>query len=54
MKKDTNCTKSFELLFDEFGKHFNEHPSAVLVALICWSYLDVQLPQNHLEVQIIF
>jgi len=50
INKDTNCSKSFELLFDRFGEHFNVFPSAVLAALICWSYLDVELPQDRLEV----
>lgn len=52
MKKETNCAKSFELLFEEFGKHFDKYPSAVLIGLICWSYLDVQLPQDRLEVHV--
>jgi len=53
VNKDTNCSKSFELLFEKFAEHFNQFPSAVLIALICWSYLDVELPQNRTEVYII-
>lgn len=48
--KDSNCAKSFELLFDKFAEHFDLFPSEVLIALICWSYLDVELPQDRLEV----
>jgi len=47
---DTNCAKSFELLFDKFAGHFDRFPSAVLVALIYWSYLDVELPRDRPEV----
>uniref|UniRef100_A0A2H8TRY6 tRNA (32-2'-O)-methyltransferase regulator THADA n=2 Tax=Melanaphis sacchari TaxID=742174 RepID=A0A2H8TRY6_9HEMI len=52
MNKDTNCTKSFELLFDKFTEHFEQFPSAVLVALIYWSYLDVELSQDRPEGQV--
>lgn len=50
VNKDTNHTKSFELLFDKFAEHFNQIPSTVLMALIYWSYLDIELPQYRLEV----
>lgn len=50
VNNDTNCAKSFELLFDKFAKHFDQFPSVVLIALACWSYLDVELPQDRSEV----
>lgn len=50
LNKDANCGKSFELFFDEFAKHYDKYPSAILVALLCWSYLDVELPQDRSEV----
>lgn len=53
VNKDTNCAKSFELLFDKFAEHFEHYPAAVLTALIYWSYLDVELPQDRLEVYIL-
>jgi len=53
VNKDTNCTKSFELLFDKFTEHFEQFPSAVLIALIYWSYLDVELYQDRPEVNIL-
>lgn len=46
VNKDTNSSKSFELLFNKFEEYFNQYPSAILLALICWSYLDIKLPQN--------
>lgn len=52
INNDTNCAKSFELLFDKFAEHFDRFPSVVLIALICWSYLDVKLPQDRLEVHV--
>ncbi|KAE9528149.1 hypothetical protein AGLY_012571 [Aphis glycines] len=52
VNKDTNCTKSFELLFDKFTEHFKQFPSAVLIALIYWSYLDVELLQDRPEGQV--
>lgn len=54
VNKDTNCEKSFELLFDKFAEHFDQFPSAILITLICWTYLDVELPQDRLEVQIYY
>lgn len=53
VNQDANCTKSFELLFDKFAEHFNQSSCAVFTALICWSYLDVELPQDRLEVTLI-
>jgi len=53
VNKDTNCTKSFELLFDKFTEHFKQFPSAVLIALIYWSYLDVELLQDRPEVHML-
>lgn len=53
VNKDANCTKSFELLFEKFAEYFNQFPSAILTAFICWSYLDVELPQDRLEVLLI-
>lgn len=53
MNKDTNCAKSFELLFDKFAEHFEQYPAAVLIALIYWSYLDVELHQDRPEVYIL-
>lgn len=53
MNEDTNCAKSYELLFDKFAEHFDQFPSAVLVALICWSYLDLQVPQIRPKVCIL-
>lgn len=50
VNKDANCEKSFELFFFEFAKHYNKCPSAVIVALLYWSYLDVELPQDRSEV----
>ncbi|VVC29565.1 Armadillo-type fold,Domain of unknown function DUF2428, death-receptor-like,Armadillo-like helical [Cinara cedri] len=52
VNQDANCIKSSELLFDKFAEHFNQFPSAVFTALICWSYLDVELPQDRLEGQV--
>lgn len=52
--KNTNCAKSFELIFDKFIEHFDQYPSAILVALICWSYLDVDFPQDRIEVYVLF
>lgn len=53
VNKDSNCAKSFELLFDKFAEHFEQFPSAVLVALVYWSCLDVELPQDRPEVHMI-
>lgn len=50
VKKDANCGKSFELFFDKFADQYDKFPSAILVALLCWSYLDVELPQDRSEV----
>lgn len=41
------CTKAFESLFEKFSELFNEYPSAVLTALTCWAYLDIELPQDR-------
>lgn len=53
VNKDTNCAKSFELLFDKFSEHFEQFPVAVLIALIYWSYIDIELPQDRPEVHIL-
>lgn len=50
---DANCSKSFELLFDKFAEYFDQYPSAVLTALIFWSYLDIEPPQDQLQVLIL-
>lgn len=53
VNKDTNCAKSFELLFDKFAGHFEQFPVAVLISLIYWSYIDVELPQDRPEVHFV-
>lgn len=50
MNNNANCAKSFELFFDKFVEHYDTYPAAILVVLLCWSYLDIELPQDRLEV----
>ncbi|XP_050527383.1 thyroid adenoma-associated protein homolog isoform X2 [Daktulosphaira vitifoliae] len=40
-------SKAFELLFEKFSCLFNKHATSVLVSLICWAYIDIELPQDR-------
>lgn len=53
VNKNTNCTKSFELLFDKFAEHNNLFPCAVFTALTCWSYFGIETPKERLDVILI-